>query len=108
LKTGSGRGLTTYQYGDKGLITEKFTEAHIIGKTTTKMVFEYDEFENVLAQHHYRNGSYLTEYQIIYNENTLLLSAILTRDVHLNFITILKFSDYAFFGDSSNEEIKVK
>jgi len=108
LKTGSGRGSTTYKYGDKGLITEKFTETHIIGKTTTKMVFEYDEFENVLAQHYHRNGVYLTEYQIIYDEKTLLLSAILTRDVNLNFITILKFSDYTFFGDSSNDEIKIK
>ena len=108
LKTGSGRGITTYKYGDKGLITEKYTETHIIGKTTTKMVFEYDEFENVLAQHYHRNGTYLTEYQIIYDDKTMLLSAILTRDVKLNFITILKFSDYSFFGENSNEELKVK
>ena len=101
LKTGSGRGITTYKYGNKGLLTSKFTETHIIGKTTTKMVFEYDEFENILAQHHYRNGTYLTEYQIIYNDKTLLLSAILTRDVTLNFITILKFTDYSFFGDAN-------
>jgi YD repeat-containing protein len=108
LKTGSGRGITTYKYGDKGLLTEKFTETHIIGKTSTKMVFEYDEFENVLAQHYYRNETYLTEYQIIYNEKTMLLSAILTRDVKLNFITILKFTDYSFFGDASKKEIKIE
>ena len=108
LKTGSGRGLTTYNYGDKGLITEKLTETYIIGKTTTKMVFEYDEFENVLAQHYHRNGVYLTEYQIIYDDKTMLLSVILTRDVTLNFITILKFTNYTFFGDNSSEEIKIK
>lgn len=107
LKTGSGRGLTTYKYGNKGLMTEKFSETHIIGKVTTKTVFEYDEFENVLAQHYYRNGTYLTEYQIIYNEKNMLLSAILTRDVKLNFITILKFSDYTFFDDN-HEEIEIK
>lgn len=108
LKTGSGHGMTTYTYGDKGLITEKLTETYIIKNSTKKMVFEYDEFENVLAQHYYRNGTYLTEYQIIYDDKTMLLSAILTRDVKLNFITILKFSDYSFFGDDSKHEIKIK
>lgn len=108
LKTSSGRGLTTYKYGNKGLVTEKVTETHIIEKSTTKMRFEYDEFENVLAQHYYRNGKYLTEYQIIYNEKTMLLSAILTRDVKLNIITILKLTDYSFFGDTNKEEIEIK
>jgi len=108
LKTSSGRGLTTYKYGDKGLIIEKFTETHIIGKTTTKMSFEYDKFENVLAQHYFRNGIYLTEYQIIYDEKTMLLSAILTRDIKLKLITILQFKDYTFYGDSSSQEIKIK
>jgi len=103
LKTGSGRGQTVYTYGDKGLISEKQTETYIIGKTTTKMKFEYDSFENVLAQHYYRNGIYLTEYQIIYDEKTMLLSAVLTRDVKLNFITILKLSNYSFFETVEQE-----
>lgn len=104
LKTGSGRGKTEYFYGDFGLITEKKTETIIGSKTTSKIKFEYDENQNVLAQHYYRNGKYITEYQIIYNQQTMLLKAILTRDVATDFITILRLIDYSFYD--SEESVK--
>lgn len=97
LITGQGRAITTYTYGDKGLLTEKHIETHFAGKTTTTYKYEYDDNQNVLAQHYYRNDKYITEFQIVYNSKTMLLSAIITRDEKTNFITILKFSDYSFF-----------
>jgi hypothetical protein len=100
LKTGSGKSKTIYKYGDKGLISEKTVETYLMRKTTTKTTFEYDENQNVLAQHYYRNGEYITEFQIIYNSSTMLLSVILTKDVKTNHITILKLTDYTFYSDS--------
>jgi hypothetical protein len=97
LITGYGRAITTYKYGDKGLLTEKHTETHFAGKTSTTYKYEYDDNQNILAQHYYRNEKYITEFQIVYNSKTMLLSAIITRDDTTNFITILKFSDYTFF-----------
>ena len=100
LKTGSGKSKTIYKYGDKGLISEKIIETVLMRKTTTKTTFEYDENQNVLAQHYYRNGEYITEFQIIYSSSTMLLNVILTKDVKTNHITILKLTDYSFYGDS--------
>jgi YD repeat-containing protein len=100
LKTGSGRAKTTYSYGDFGLMSEKATETFLGSKTTAKIKFEYDENQNVLAQHYYRNSKYITEYQIIYNQKTMLLKAILTRDVGTDFITIIKLTDYEFYGNN--------
>jgi hypothetical protein len=99
LKTGSGRSKTEFKYGNKGLISEKNTETILTKKNTTKIIFEYDDNQNVLAQHYYRNDIYITEFQIIYNQETMLLSVILTRDVKSNFITILKLTDYTFFNE---------
>jgi len=96
LKTGSGRSKTIYKYGDKGLLSEKLIETYLTKKTTTKIAFEYDENQNILAQYYYRNGEYVTEFQIIYDSKTMLLSVILTRDVKTHFITILKLTDYHF------------
>ncbi len=97
LMTGHGRSVTTYAYGQKGLLVEKHTENHFAGKTTTTYKYEYDDNQNILAQHYYRNDKYITEFQIVYNSKTMLLSAIITRDEKTNYITILKFSDYSFF-----------
>jgi len=108
LKTGSGRSKTVYRYGDKGLLSEKLIETYLTKKTTTKITFEYDENQNILAQHYYRNGEYITEFQIIYDSKTMLLSVILTRDVKTHFITILKLTDYSFFDENPTAEIEVK
>jgi len=97
LITGNGRSVVTYKYGDKGLLIEKHQENFLAGKTTTTYKYEYDENQNILAQHYFRNGKYLTEFQIVYNSNTMLLSAIITRDENTNFMTILKFSEYRFY-----------
>jgi len=51
-----------------------------------------------LEKHVYRNGVFITEFEMIYNEKSKLLSYVLTRDVSTNFIMILGFKDYEFFN----------
>lgn len=97
LINGNGRFKTSLTYGDKGLLAEKKTENHLMKKTTSTYRYEYDENQNILAQHYYRNGNYTTEFQIVYDSKTMLLNAVITRDVKTNFMTILKFSDYTFY-----------
>ena len=96
-KTGSGTDKTEYSYNLQGLLKEKKTTSFLTNNNTTRIQFEYDAHENVMAQHFYRNEVYKTEYQIVYDSRTLLLSALLSRDVESNIITILKFSDYTYF-----------
>lgn len=97
LVTGSGHSKVNYIYGDKGLLIQKTSDTYLTKRTTTELLFEYDENENLLAQHYYRDGEYITEFQILYNHETMLLKAILSRDVATNYIQILKFTDIQFY-----------
>ena len=95
---GNSRSETTYNYNENGFLKEKISEKEIGKKITTRIKFEYDHQNNVLAQHYYRNGVYKTEFQIVYNSATMLLNALLARDIETNVITILKFADYTFYN----------
>lgn len=87
-----------YTYNDKGYIASisSFEGANTI--PTEENLYLYDDFGNLLEKHLYRNGVFTTEFEMIYNEKSKLLSYVLTRDVATNFIMILGFKDYAFFN----------
>ena len=95
--TGVGSAKTDYQYNELGLLRECKTETVLNTKSTSRIRIEYDKHENIMAQHYYRNGVYKTEFQIVYNSETLLLNALLSRDIETNIITILKFSEYTYY-----------
>lgn len=97
MKMGSGRSKTTYEYDFKGRVNKKKVEKFTIGNYTYEWTYEYDEFDNLLAEHYYKNGEYLREHQIVYDEATYLLGAIIERDEPTNYVTILQFPDYTFF-----------
>ncbi len=97
MKMGSGLTNTTFTYDDMGRVVEKKMEKRVMGNYTSKWVYEYDEHSNVLAQHYYKEDKYLTETQIVYVQESLLLKAVVTQDEETNFVTILQFSDYTYF-----------
>lgn len=86
-----------YTYNDKGYIASisYFEGANTI--PTEEYLYVYDDFGNLLEKHQYRNGVFTTEFEMIYNEKSKLLSYVLTRDVATNFIMILGLKDYEFF-----------
>lgn len=94
---GNSRASTTYTYNTNGYLKEKVSEKILGDKVTSRIVFEYDAQNNVMAQHFYRNGVYKTDFQIVYKSSNMLLSALLSRDIETNVITILKFADYTFY-----------
>ncbi|MDX1349101.1 MAG: hypothetical protein R3279_02575 [Putridiphycobacter sp.] len=94
---GNSREQTIYTYNNNGFLKEKTSEKVLGEKITTRIKFEYDQQNNILAQHYYRNGVYKTEFQIVYSSATMLLNALLARDIETNVITILKFSEYQYF-----------
>ena len=87
-----------YNYNEKGYIA---SIASFEGSDTLpreESIYQYDDFGNLLEKHVYRNGTFTTEFEMIYNEKSKLLSYVLTRDVSTNFIMILGFKDYEFFN----------
>jgi hypothetical protein len=97
LKAGSGRTNTSYLYNDAGQLVEKYSESTVMGTYTSKQVYEYDEWGNILAQHTYKDGVYVMEFQILYDAETQHLKAIISREHATNFMTILTLKDYTFF-----------
>jgi YD repeat-containing protein len=59
--------------------------------------FKYDQLGNLIEKNIYKKGVFTTEIQIIYNNDTKLLSSVLTREVSTNFIMILRFMEYEFY-----------
>lgn len=94
---GSARKEISFKYDSSGRLKEYFSESWIMGHQTFKNIFEYDEKGRVLAKHCHKNDEYTTEYQLIYGEQTGYLTSIISREVSNDFITILKFSEYAFY-----------
>ncbi|MFK8038579.1 MAG: hypothetical protein AB8B74_09845 [Crocinitomicaceae bacterium] len=94
---GNSRSETTFNYNVNGFLSEKTAQKYLGKKITTRIKFEYDTHNNLQAQHYYRNGVYKTEFQIVYSSQTMLLNALLARDIETNVITILKFSEYSYY-----------
>jgi hypothetical protein len=87
----------TYEYNEKGLMSSIKT---IIGSQevpSEETKFLYDEHGNLQDKHYYRDGVFTTEIEMLYNDRSMLLTYVLTRDVATNFIMILNFKEYDFF-----------
>lgn len=102
LTVHSGLRNIYYKYNPKGLLAEVSKTSNVMGKHTSKIIFKYDDFNNLLSKDFYKNGVHKTEYQIIYDPQTKMISAVLTRNVSDNFITILKFDQIDFFGNENS------
>lgn len=97
LKMTSQITNTAYEYTGKGWLSKITITSPANPNSNQEIVFKYDEQGNLTEKHVYRNGTYITDIQIIYNTKTGLISYILTRDVPSNFISILKFNEYDYF-----------
>lgn len=86
-----------YEYNKKGLIASIKTTSEIEGKFEEEWFFKYDEFGNLYEKTTFKDGKQTTDLQIIYNDQTKLLSSVLTRDVATNFIYILRFQDIEYW-----------
>jgi hypothetical protein len=86
-----------YEYSNKGFIAS--IKAFEAGSETPveETQYVYDDHGNLLDKHYYRNGVYITEIEMLYNDKSKLLTYVLTRDVATNFIMILGFKDYRFY-----------
>lgn len=87
----------THEYNDKGKLSAIKKTSNREDGIIEEMTFKYDELGNLIEKRVYRNGEFTTDIQIIYNSQTKLLSAVLTKQVSTGFMTIIRFKDYEFF-----------
>ncbi len=86
-----------YEYNEKGLLGAVRKSSNRSEGYLEEWLFEYDDYGNLIEKHLYKNGEFITDYQIIYNSKSKLLATVITRQVSTNFMMILRFFDYEFF-----------
>jgi YD repeat-containing protein len=91
------RITTKYSYSDKGLIEKVAVYKNTDTIPMSESRFTYDAFGNLQAKYVYKDGVFVTEYQIVYSGLTGLLYSIIMREVSSNFISIIRFSEPTFW-----------
>lgn len=97
LKMTGNTKKTVYSYNDKGFIEKISTFKNKIIEPIEEVRFKYDEFDNVMEKHIYKNGVFITDVQIIYNSKSKLMSSVIIREVATNFMMIIRFKEYNHF-----------
>lgn len=91
------RITTKYSYSDKGWIEKVSVYKNTDTVPMSESRFTYDTFGNLQSKLIYKDGVFITEYQIIYSGLTGLLYSIVMREVSSNFISIIRFSEPTFW-----------
>lgn len=85
------KSVTDYTYNEHGLLDSKQIINDTRKNTFKKINYKYDALGNLIEINEYRNDKHITHKEILYNEKTYLLKAMITQDVETNFIKIIKF-----------------
>lgn len=91
------RITTKYKYSDKGWIEKISVYKNTDPIPTSESHYTYDTFGNLQSKLIYKDGVFITEYQIIYSGLTGLLYSIVMREVSTNFISIIRFTEPSFW-----------
>jgi hypothetical protein len=86
------RGRTTFRYDEKGRLAERIENADVSGTTERKHVWRYDNAGNVTLCDAWRNGTQIRHSEYLYEEGTLLLKAIIAKDMETGLIHITRYT----------------
>lgn len=95
----SGTKTTTYSYNEKNLLDSISVRSNTPGVQNRTFVFGYDEFDNLVKKQEYKNDEYITQYQVIYHDETMLINDVLIQNIATNFIMVLELRNYTFFDE---------
>jgi YD repeat-containing protein len=85
-----------YEYDVKGRLAKIIDYSNLLGVQTTTYQFEYDEYDNLYSSKIYKDGKLLYSKEFLYNVQTFLLKAQLTKDESTNSIRIIQY-EYEFY-----------
>lgn len=86
-----------YTYNEKGLLASIATYQKGTVDPVEEEQYQYDEYGNLTEKHLYKNGVLTTDTQIVYNEKTKLMTAVIIRDVKTDFLMVIRFGEYEYF-----------
>lgn len=85
-----------FRYNELGKVSEKIIQNNTSSDDFVKYEYTYDELGNLTFIDEYSNDTKKYHKEVLYDQSTMLMKALLIQDVEANFITIIKFS-YEFY-----------
>ena len=86
-----------YLYNEKGLLSSIAIYENNAPNPIEETIFKYDALGNLIEKHTKRNGIFIKDLQIIYDNKTQLLGSFIQREVASNLMYIVRFKDYKFY-----------
>ena len=96
LKMGGTMYKKQYSYNEKGLVISIDTYYDRNPKPVESLKFNYDEFNNILERHEFKQGVFIRDLQVIFDTKTGLLYSIIDRNPRNNFMSIIRFTKYTY------------
>ncbi len=88
---------TQYTYNQTGLLATKaiFMDSTKVAKEEWR--YRYDQWGNLIEMHKYENGTFMHDYQIVYDYKTGFLGSFIKKDVTSDQMSILRFTTYTYY-----------
>lgn len=86
-----------YFYNEKGLLSSIAIYENNAPNPIEETIFKYDALGNLIEKNTKRNGIFIKDLQIIYDNKTQLLGSFIQREVASNLMYIVRFKDYKFY-----------
>ena len=88
---------TQYTYNQTGLLATKaiFMDSTKVAKEEWR--YRYDQWGNLIEMHKYENGTFVHDYQIVYDYKTGFLGSFIKKDVTSDQMSILRFTTYTYY-----------
>lgn len=85
-------GLITFRYDEKGRLAERIERSDLSSASTYKHIWRYDTAGNVTLCDAWRDEKQIRHSEYLYEEGTLLLKAIIAKDMETGLIHITRFT----------------
>lgn len=88
---------TNFSYDQTGLLAVKSLVIDSAQVAKEEWRYRYDQWGNLIEMHHYENGTFLTDYQIVYDYKTGFLGSLIKKDMRSDQLSILRFTNYSYY-----------
>jgi YD repeat-containing protein len=88
---------TQYTYNQIGLLATKATFMDSTKVAKEEWRYRYDQWGNLIEMHKYENGTFMHDYQIVYDYKTGFLGSIIKKDLKSDQMSILRFTAYTYY-----------
>jgi YD repeat-containing protein len=86
----------TYEYDELGRPIKKKEHAGMINPTEIITTYKYDQVGNLEEENIYKNGKHISIRSLIYDKYTMIMNALVMKDMETNLIYIIRYS-YEFY-----------